>query len=62
MAKIDIRFGGYQGDNSVHTRGAQVFCEALALLSGGKVAVEFRQNVVQDGHKAAELLSMTEGG
>lgn len=57
-----IRFGGYQGDNSVHTRGAQVFCDALKRIAGDAVQIEFRQNIVDDGHKASDLLSMTESG
>lgn len=57
-----LSFGGYQGDNSVHTRGARVFRDAVARLSGGTVEVEFRQNIVEAGHKASDLLSMTESG
>jgi TRAP-type C4-dicarboxylate transport system substrate-binding protein len=57
-----IRFGGYQGDNSVHTRGARVFCDALAEIAGDTVEVEFQQNIVESGHKASDLLSMTESG
>ena len=57
-----IRFGGYQGDKSVHTRGARVFCQALKRIAGDKVDVTFQQNIVEDGRKASELLSMTESG
>ncbi|MBL4768634.1 MAG: TRAP transporter substrate-binding protein [Rhodobacteraceae bacterium] len=57
-----IRFGGYQGDNSVHTRGARVFCDTLTRLAGDAVEVEFEQNIVASGHKASDLLSMTESG
>jgi len=57
-----IRFGGYQGDNSVHTRGARVFCDALARIAGDAVEVEFLQNIVESGHKASDLLSMAESG
>lgn len=57
-----ITFGGYQGDNSVHTRGAQVFCAALERLAGDAVEVVFRQNIVTQGHKASDLLSLTESG
>ncbi len=59
---IKIRFGGYQGDNSVHTRGARVFCDTLQRIAGDAVEVEFRQNIVDDGRKASDLLSMTEAG
>ncbi len=57
-----ITFGGYQGDKSVHTRGARCFADALARLSGGEITLSFRQNIVEDGHKAADLLAMTEAG
>lgn len=59
---VKITFGGYQGDKSVHTRGARVLQEALARHSGGAAELEFRQNIVADGHKAADLLSLTESG
>lgn len=59
---IEITFGGYQGDNSVHTRGAKSLAEAVERLSGGAARIKFRQNIVEDGHKASDLLSMTESG
>ncbi|MGH1483760.1 MAG: TRAP transporter substrate-binding protein [Geminicoccales bacterium] len=59
---IAIRFGGYQGDKSVHTRGARFFGEALARIVGNKVDMTFLQNIVEDGNKASDLLSMTESG
>lgn len=57
-----INFGGYQGDHSVHTRGVQSFATALKRLTGDEIKVEFRQNIVKDGHKASDLLAMTENG
>ena len=57
-----ITLGGYQGDKSVHTRGVQVFCAALERLAGDAVQVEFRQNIVEQGHKASDLLALTEAG
>lgn len=59
---LEISFGGYQGDKSVHTRGARALEAALARHSGGVAAINFRQNIVADGHKASDLLSMTENG
>lgn len=56
---VKIKFGGYQGDNSVHTRGARVLCDALRRIAG---EVEFIQNIVEDGRKASDLLLMTESG
>ncbi|MGI9366026.1 MAG: TRAP transporter substrate-binding protein [Rhizobiaceae bacterium] len=59
---ISIRFGGYQGDKSVHSRGARVLQEVVARESGGAAEVDFIQNIVEGGRKAADLLSMTESG
>jgi C4-dicarboxylate-binding protein DctP len=57
-----IKFGGYQGDNSVHTRGAKSFASALSKITDGAVEIDFQQNIVEAGHKASDLLTMTESG
>ncbi|MEM6634620.1 MAG: TRAP transporter substrate-binding protein [Pseudomonadota bacterium] len=59
---LTLKFGGYQGDKSVHTRGGRVLAEAIAEESGGAIAIAFDENIVARGHKAADLLSMTESG
>ncbi|MCV0429313.1 MAG: TRAP transporter substrate-binding protein [Roseibium sp.] len=59
---IAIRFGGYQGDKSVHTRGGRALGEALARASDGSVTLDFDENIVIRGHKAADLLHLTEDG
>ncbi len=59
---VEITFGGYQGDKSVHTRGALSLQAAVDRHSGGAAKLNFRQNIVADGHKASDLLSMTESG
>jgi len=59
---IRIKFGGYQGEHSVHTRAAYVFCDAVKRYVGNSVDVEFEPNIVSRGHKAADLLSLTEQG
>ena len=59
---ITIKFGGYQGENSVHTRAANVFCDAVRQYAGRSVVVEFEPNIVMHGHKAADLLTQTEKG
>ncbi|MCR9056551.1 MAG: TRAP transporter substrate-binding protein [Roseibium album] len=59
---IRIRFGGYQGEKSVHTRGGRTLAAELARAGGGDVSLEFDENIVVRGHKAADLLSMTEEG
>jgi TRAP-type C4-dicarboxylate transport system substrate-binding protein len=62
MEPITIRFGGYQGAASVHTRGGQVFGQELQRELGDAVRFEFDSNIVERGHKAADLLSMVESG
>lgn len=57
-----ITFGGYQGDQSVHTRGALVFRDALQQEAGRKLEFTFEQNIVEQGFKAADLLTKTENG
>lgn len=57
-----LKFGGYQGDKSVHTRGGRVLAEAVEKETGGAVTLSFDENIVERGHKAADLLSMTESG
>ena len=59
---IELKFGGYQGDKSVHTRGGRVLAEALVEETGGAVTLAFDQSIVARGHKAADLLTMTESG
>lgn len=54
-----VRCGGYQGDNSIHTRALRVF-EAELLRAG--IAAELTVNVTQQGRKAADLLAMVEQG
>ena len=60
--KTTIKFGGYQGDNSVHTRAARVFADTLKQATDGAVEVDFTQNIVEQGAKAADLLNRTESG
>jgi C4-dicarboxylate-binding protein DctP len=59
---IELKFGGYQGDKSVHTRGGRVLAEAVTEETNGEVTLTFDENIVSRGHKAADLLSMTESG
>lgn len=57
-----LKFGGYQGDKSVHTRGGRVLAQAVAEETDGAVSLEFDESIVVRGHKAADLLTLTEGG
>ena len=62
MTPIELRFGGYQGAASVHSRAGNVFGEKLADELGKSVNFTFDANIVERGRKAADLLSMTETG
>lgn len=62
MTRIDLRFGGYQGSASVHSRAGNVFGEKLAEELGDAVRFTFDANIVERGRKAADLLSMVEAG
>ncbi len=62
MQPIEIRFGGYQGPASVHTRAGHVFGKELDMALGGAVRFEFESNIVDRGRKAADLFTMVESG
>ena len=62
MAKIDIRFGGYQGPQSVHSRAVKVFGDTLAQSLGGDLNFEHTLNIIDQGHQAADLLDMVTTG
>ena len=62
MTPIELRFGGYQGAASVHTRAGNVFGEKLAGELGNSVNFTFDANIVERGRKASDLLSMVEAG
>jgi tripartite ATP-independent transporter DctP family solute receptor len=62
MAATRIRFGGYQGAASVHTRAMTVFAQALEERLGDDVAVQVTANLGELGHKAADLLQLVESG
>jgi TRAP-type transport system periplasmic protein len=61
-AATRIRFGGYQGPASVHTRAIAVFAHALEQRLGDDVALQVTANVGELGHKAADLLQLVEEG
>lgn len=62
MADIDIRFGGYQGPASVHSRAVTVFGDTLAQSLGGDLNFEHILNVMDQGHPATDLLDMVASG
>lgn len=62
MARVTIRFGGYQPARSVHNRAAEVLGEGLVRRLGDGVEFALSGNIVADGHKAVDLLAMVESG
>ncbi len=62
MSPVHIRFGGYQPPASVHSRAVHVFGEALARRLGDRLRFDLDGDIVAAGHKAADLLTMVEGG
>jgi TRAP-type transport system periplasmic protein len=56
-----LRCGGYQGDDSVHTRALRVL-EADLRHAGSGVETELTPNITAGGRKASDLLAMVEGG
>lgn len=62
MPDLTITFGGYQPPASVHTRAAQVFGKTLRQTLGDRIAFGLTGNIIERGHKAADLLTMVEAG
>lgn len=62
MAPIRIRFAGYQGKGSIHTRAAQAFGAALQRRMGNRIAFELEDNILAHGHKSGDLLPMVARG
>lgn len=59
---IEIRFGGYQPPASVHNRAAAQFGETLAGTLGDAVDFRLTGNVIAEGRKAADLLTLVADG
>lgn len=62
MVVIDMRFGGYQGPASVHSRALAVLRREVESRLGDSVRIEIDGNIVARGRNAADLLTMVEGG
>lgn len=62
MTAQQFSFVGYQPMTSVHTRAAQVFEQALRDELGGELEFVLQNNVAEAGMKAADCLSLVEGG
>ena len=62
MTSIPIGFGGYQSPASIHNKAAEFFGRHLDGSLGDEVRFSFDGNIIESGHKAADLLTMVEGG
>jgi TRAP-type C4-dicarboxylate transport system substrate-binding protein len=62
MATIAMRFGGYQIPASVHSRGLAVLKAEIEKRVGDAVAIGIEGNIVAQGRKAADLLTMVDSG
>ncbi len=62
MEPITIRFGGYKGQNSIHTEAARTFGAALKQSLGDRIRFELIPSVLDLGHQSGDLLPMMERG
>jgi TRAP-type transport system periplasmic protein len=56
-----LRCGGYQGEDSVHTRALRVLGSGVRRAASG-IEVELSPNITTSGSKASDLLGLVEGG
>jgi C4-dicarboxylate-binding protein DctP len=57
-----MRIGGYQGENSVHTRAVRKLAADLARTTGSDLDIAITPDVTAHGHRAADLLAMVAVG
>jgi len=62
MHEIDLRFGGYQGPASVHSRALKVLKDEIEARLGDRVRIAIDGNIVAGGRKAADLLTLVDSG
>lgn len=62
MSRFTIRLGGYQGPQSVHTRGAVRFGEVLEREAGDVASFELVPDVLALGRPSGDLPAMVENG
>jgi len=62
MAKIRLRFGGYQGPDSIHTAAAKTFGAKVLETHNSTVNFELEQSVQDIGFKAGDLPKMVASG
>lgn len=62
MKSLQIRFGGYQNQNSIHNQAAMYFLKTLQEKLGAQVTTELIGNVLDLGRKSSDLPDMVKNG
>ena len=62
MNTLKIRFGGYQSTKSIHNVAALAFGESLSSKLGPEVEFQLTGNIIDQGHRVADLISMVDSG
>lgn len=62
MKQIELSFAGYKGPDSIHAAAARAFGDGLHHRLGERVRFDFEPDIMGHGHKAGDLLPMTESG
>jgi TRAP-type C4-dicarboxylate transport system substrate-binding protein len=62
MKPIELSFAGYKGPASIHAEAAHAFGDGLRQRLGDRVRFAFEPDIMARGHKAGDLLPMTESG
>lgn len=62
MPATTLRIGGYQAETSILTRALQHLAAGLSGAPGAHWQIEVIRDVTETGFRAADLLSMVEGG
>lgn len=62
MEKLDMRFGGYQGPNSIHTAAARLFGSAISDQGAVPVEFDLEESVLDRGLKSGDLPKMVASG
>ena len=59
MTGVRVRFGGYQGEKSVHSRALLALQQSCRQ---GAIEIDLEPNITRLGRRASDLLGMTENG
>ena len=62
MKNINIKFGGYQNQNSIHNQAARFFLNQLQENLGDQFTYEFIENVLNIGKNSGDLPYMVKDG